>query len=116
MLRNQPARGGTIFDNLRIEAMRDGAHKSPAKQSELEVWHSQGGLGTMDTSGIGQAWTTSRSSRTYTGGGLAPMTFFPTPGGPNNEIALETAAAQINARNSYPGRGIEPSTPLMRRR
>lgn len=116
MLRNQPRRGGTIFDNLRIETMRDGATKSPAMQDELEVWHSQGGLGTMDSSGIGQAWTTSRSSRTYAGGGLQPMIFFPTPGGPNNEIALETAAVQMNARSAYPGRGLEPTSPLMRRR
>lgn len=112
-------RGGTIFDSLRIEAMHDGAWKSPAPWSEVEVQRMSGegaALGTMDTSGIGQAWTTSRSSRTYAGGLLTPMLFFKTPGGPNTEEALQDAGRAINARAAYPGRGVEPASPLMRRR
>jgi hypothetical protein len=111
---------GTIYDTLRVEAMRNGAWKSPHPlgprlEAVVQRLNGDGVLGTMDQSGIGQGWTTSRSSRTYAGGGLTPMAFWPTPAGPNSEIALQNAPVAVNARAAYPGRGMEPLSPLMRR-
>jgi len=93
--------------------MRDGAFKSPgpwgpAAEILGQAINGPGAMGTMDQSGIGTAWTTSRSSRVYEGGGLTIQTFWPTPAGPNNEIALQNAPVAVNARAANPSRGISP--------
>lgn len=111
---------GTIYDTLRIEAWRNGAWKSPHPlgpnvEAVVQQLNGDGVLGTMDQSGIGAAWTTSRSSRVYEGGGLTPMLFWPTPAGPNSEIALQNAPVAVNARAAYPSRGMQPQSPLMTR-
>ena len=68
----------------------------------------------MDTSGIGQAATTARSSRTYTGGGLTPQVYTRPP--MNTEDQLTDAGKAMNARAANPSRGVTPNSPLLRRR
>lgn len=95
------------YDTLRQEVMRNGAIQSPTPQSEVPslsgMLHSL-----MESSGIGQAWTTSRGSRTYTGGAVTPQTYVRASGGPGTEEQLINVPMQVNARASYPGRGMSP--------
>lgn len=103
----------TIYDGLREQISRNGAWKQPAPWDERPAAdssvHAQ-----MDTSGIGQAWTTARSSRTYAGGGITPQRY--TTAQPANVEDILTDAGQVmNTRPALPNRGITPRSPLMRR-
>jgi hypothetical protein len=111
-------RRGTIFDNLRQQAGHNGAWKSPSPQGERPtIGNSM--YAAMDSSGLGQAATGSRASRTYSGGGVTAQTFGPgnVAAGPNTDISLLDVGVAMNARAAYPGRGLapQPSTPLARR-
>lgn len=101
----------TVFDGLREQVGRNGAIKTPSPQSERPVIdasvHAQ-----MDLSAIGAAWTTARSSRTFTGGGLTPQQYVKAQPA-NVEDTLTDAGVAMNARATLPNRGI---TPLQRRR
>jgi hypothetical protein len=102
----------TIFDGLREQLSRNGAWKTASMQSEHPVIASTT-EGMMDSSGIGQAWTTSRSSRIYAGGGITPQLYTRPPMNVDDQIT--DAGKAINARAAYPGRGITPRSPLVRR-
>ena len=103
----------TIYDELRIDVGRDGAIKSPSPQSEKPIIASSVYAG-MDTSGIGQADTTSRDTDTYTGGAVTPFDYMTPPAGVEDRLA--DAGKINNTRQANPSRGITPSSsPLMRR-
>lgn len=96
-----------LYDQLRIEVMRNGAQKSPSPQSELPILAElRGSL--MESSGVGQAWTTARSSRTYTGGGITPQEYTQQPAGVNTDTGLSDAGVAMNARAALPNRGHSP--------
>lgn len=97
----------TIYDNLRQQVGFNGAIKSPSPQSEKPIAADSFRAG-MDSSGIGQADTTAQSSRTYSGGTLTPQLFTRPPASANSDESLMKAPVAMNARNSYPGRGITP--------
>jgi hypothetical protein len=102
-----------LYDQLRIEVMRNGAIKSPTPQSERPILAElEGSL--MTTDGIGQAWTTSRSSRTYQGGGITPQTYSQQAAGVNTDAGLSDAGVAMNARATLPNRGTGTS-PMARR-
>jgi hypothetical protein len=111
-------RGGTLYDGLRQAASHNGAWKTfgPQQDQEQPVMessaHSQ-----MDVGGIGAAWTTSRSSRTYTGGRITPQVYTTPRAAPANVADIQADAGMImNARAALPNRGVTPRSPLMRGR
>jgi hypothetical protein len=112
-----PRARATLFDNLRQDAMRNGAWKSPTPQSEripAAVSH----MAAMDSSGIGQAGTMGRHFRTYTAGDVTPQIWdsaHSQPAGVNTDAQLVDAGVAMNARAAYPGRGLTPTSPLARR-
>lgn len=103
----------TVFDGLRIETMRNGAIKSQALQSERPIMD-QSVHAAMDPGGIGAAWTTSRSSRTYTGGGITPQQYIRSQPANVDDILTDSGTV-MNARAALPNRGVTPNSPLMRR-
>lgn len=68
---------------------------------------------------LGQASTTARASRTYSGGELHPQVHLTRPNaGPGTSEQLQDTPRLVNSRAAYPNRGTGPvvKSPLMARR
>jgi hypothetical protein len=107
-------RAANLYDSLRIEVGRTGAIASPTPQNERPVQRNSF-YAAMESSGVGQAWTTSRSSRTFSAGTLSPQGWMSKQPAGFEDIATD-AGKHMNARAALPNRGIQPHSPLMRRR
>ena len=99
-------RAGTIYDALRIPVSQNGALQSPTPQSERPI-AAQSFYAGEDSSGIGQASTTARHSRTYTGADFMPQGYLMRQPAGFEDVALD-AGAQMNARAAHPSRGLSP--------
>lgn len=102
-----------LFDGLRIETMRNGAIQSHSMQSERPIMD-QSFHAAMDPGGIGAAWTTSRSSRTYTGGAVTAQQYIKAQPANVDDILTDSGMV-MNARAALPNRGVTPNSPLLRR-
>lgn len=97
----------TIYDALRIETAHDGAWKSPSMQDERAP-AGNSFYAAMDSSGIGQADTSSDTAgRTYFGGFLPSPQRFAVPASFNSPQDVNKAPVE-NARAALPGRGVQP--------